>query len=337
MIDCLFVGSFLSGDNGSLSVSEFVAEQLQEQGIITKLVSYHRNKFLRIADIVRAVLFTKTRFVHIEVYSGQAFLIAEIAAACAKLKGVRLILTLHGGKLPEFSATNKSRFRKLFAKAHHIATPSLFLKSFFETEGYTVLYIPNSLDLTRFPYQRNQVKPNSLLWVRAFNPIYNPELAVKALYEVRKQHPGTTLTMVGPDGGSLRQTRLLTEQLGLNDAVTFTGPVANTRLKEYYQTHSVYLNTTSYESFGVAVIEAASCGIPVVSTAVGEIPYLWEHENNMLLVNSISEHDFAKEISKLLSRPELTAKLSAAARLKALAFDWKNIAPLWTSLLHNKS
>jgi L-malate glycosyltransferase len=335
MIDCLFVGSFLSGNNGSLSVSEFVAEKLKEQQFTTALVSYRQNKLLRIADIVLRILFAKARFVHIEVYSGQAFRIAEIAAACAGIRKIPVLLTLHGGKLPEFSGKNKSRFKKLFSGAQHIATPSLFIKNHFEKEGYTVSYLPNSLDLDRFPYKRNHVKPFSLLWVRAFNPIYNPDLAVRTLHEIRKTHPHATLTMVGPDGGSLLQTRKLISELGLDDAITITGPVPNTQLKDYYQTHGVYLNTPSYESFGVALVEAASCGIPVVSTSVGEITYLWEHEKNMLLVNGFNATDFAKEAGRLLSNAALAHRLSEAAHIKASAFDWKNIAPLWAKLLNN--
>lgn len=336
MIDCLFIGSFLSDRKGSLSVSEFVAEKLKQEGVSVKLASYHKNKLLRLADIVFTILFSRVKIIHIEVYSGPAFRIAEIAAYCAGLKKTPVILTLHGGKLPEFSETNTQRINALFLKAKHIATPSLFLKDFFtKQQGIHIGYLPNSLDLERFPYKRDSYKPFSLLWVRAFGEIYHPEVAVQTLSEIRKKFPLATLTMVGPDLGLLDKTKKLIEELGLTDFVTLKGPVANTELHAFYQTHQVYLNTPAYESFGVAVIEAACCGIPVVSSAVGEIPYLWQHERTMLLVNTPDANSFAKEVEKLFRNEAFALNISTAAKEKAETFNWTNTAPLWANLLNN--
>lgn len=333
MISVLFVGNYLSKAKGSLGVSENIALNLSKELFDIKLTSRNQNQILRLLDIIKECLMGSFHKMQIDTYSGPAFKIAESASFIARLRGKKLILTLHGGMLPEFYQKNKQRVDKVFKRSAYIQTPSLFVKDFFQKQGIQINYLPNPIQLENFPYNRDSLKPHSLLWVRAFAPIYNPDLAVQTLFEIRKNYPDATLTMIGPDKGLLAQAVLLIKELELNTAIKILGPIKNTDLYKFYQSHAVFLNTTSYESFGVAVAEAAACGIPVVSTKVGEIPFLWQHEENMLMVKSFDSKEFAIEVSKLFESKELATKISKNARLKAETFDWEVIKEKWISLL----
>jgi len=329
----LFISSYLSRKNGSLDVTEQVAEKLNAVGMNIRLSSRQENKLLRLADIVVSVLTTQSALIHVDVYSGQAFRIAEVATFLGALRKKKLILTLHGGALPEFFQKQAHRIGKVFKRANVIQTPSLYLKACFEKAGFPIQYLPNAIDLSKFPYDRSSVQPYSLLWVRAFTPIYQPELAVKILQEVRKTYPLTTLTMVGPDKGSLKEVLDLIKDLGLENVVSIKGPIPNNLLYSYYNKHAVYLNTTTYESFGVALVEAAACGVLAVSTTVGEIPYLWTHNENILLVQDFEASSFAKQVMRLFEDQSLAQRLSLNARKKAETFSWENIRPQWINLL----
>jgi glycosyltransferase involved in cell wall biosynthesis len=138
--------------------------------------------------------------------------------------------------------------------------------------------------------------------------------------------------MVGPDKGLLEQTKQLVQELGVEDKVIFEGRMPNDQLYKFYQTHAAYLNTTAYESFGVAVLEAAACGIPIVSTRVGEIPYMWGEGKEILMTEADSEA-MVKEVKKIFDSSVLSEKLSANARKKAEGFDWKVIKNRWIKLL----
>ena len=333
MTNILFIGSFLSKVKGTKSIAESLAEKLAVEGIKIKLVSIFKNKFLRILHIFISILFYKEKKIHIDIFSGPAFKIAEVASTLAFIRNKKILLTLHGGKLVEFDELHNERIKKVFNRASLIQTPSLFLQSHFRKKGFEVNYLPNSISLNNFPFKRISVKPYSLLWVRAFTSIYNPKLAIEILHELKNTYPHCTLTMVGPDKGLLDETINLAKTLGVTDSLTITGPIANEELFTYYQSHQVYLNTTSYESFGVAVIEAAACGIPIVSSNVGELPFIWEDEHNILLVDNLSAKDFCRSIIQLFDNSKMSEKLSINGRLNSEKFSWENIKRVWIKIL----
>lgn len=329
----LFVGSFLSKNKGTKDVAEKISIWLKKDAIDIELVSRKEQKLLRILDIVFRILTTKSKVVHFDVFSGQAFLITKIGSALARLRKKKIIMTLRGGALKEFAEANPEKVTSVLSRAHRLQSPSHFLIDYFKEHQLSIHYLPNPVYLPNFPYSRENVQPFSLLWVRAFTSIYNPELAVRILAEVRLHYPTATLTMVGPDKGELGKINGLIDHLNLRNAVEIVGPVPNEKLSSYYHRHAVYLNTTSYESFGMAIVEAAACGIPIVSTSVGEIPYLWQDEKNMMLVPSFDAGDFLSPIRKIFDDALFADQLSKIAREKILDFDWEIVQNKWKNIL----
>lgn len=331
----LFVGSFLSLGRGTKGISEKLADMLVDSpNLQIVLASRYENKILRLLDIVVRVFFLKYRYLHADVFSGRSFFVAEVAVAIAHWRSKSVLLTLRGGMLPKFYATHPKRVEKLFRRANFIMTPSLFLQAFFKERSFSIEYIPNGIDARLFFYDRPHVgSPVRLLWVRAFSSIYNPSLAVKVLHYVRQKFPDATLTMVGPDKGLLTDVQILADRLSLKEYIDIVGPVANNELPKYCHSHSVFLNTTSYESFGVAVMEAAACGIPIVSTCVGEIPFLWKDEEEILMVEKQDAMLFAEQVIRILTDDNLAEKLSRNARQKAEQYDWGRLLPKWIELL----
>ena len=93
----------------------------------------------------------------------------------------------------------------MFGRAHQILTPSLFLKKYFEQLNFDIQYLPNFVNLDQFPFKRDNVQPKTILWVRAFTEIYNPEMAIRAIALVKERFKDIKMTMIGPDKG-LRQS-----------------------------------------------------------------------------------------------------------------------------------
>lgn len=242
-------------------------------------------------------------------------------------------MTLRGGALPEYYETNTIRCTTTLLRAHKILSPSKFLQKYFEDKGFVIRYLPNSINLKQFSFNRDNVKGHSLLWIRAFTDIYNPDVPVRILYELRKQFPEASLTMVGPDKGTLTETKALIRQLDLEDKIKITGPIPNEELEFYYQSHNVYLNTTSFESFGVAVLEAASCGIPIVSNTVGEIPLIWKGGESILLVEENDISEYCKQIINLFTDEDFSKSVARAAKVTSEKFGSTQIEQEWVNIL----
>lgn len=331
----LFIGSFLSKHRGTKGVSETIAENLKKEGINVILSSRFENKLLRIFQIIKDIVLFRGKLVHVDVFSGNAFNIALLASQLAGIKNATLVLTLHGGNLIEFDKKNKSKIDLLLSMANKIQTPSLLLKNYFCERGFDVFYLPNPINLDNFPFQIKEKNDFRILWVRCFSDIYNPHVAIEVINKLKQTFPSVSLSMIGPDRGLMHSCRTLSEKLNLSEKIFFSGPVKNEELKEFFHTHDVFLNTTSLESFGVALIEAASCGIPIVSTSVGEIPLLWQNEKNALLGKENSAVELASKIEKLWTTAGLSTILVKEARKKAESFAWEKIKPHWINLIKN--
>ena len=150
------IGSFLNKKYGTYSVNTQLAESLKNRYEF-RFVSEINRKVLRIVDITIACLFSKYNIIHIDVFSGQAFKIAEISAFIAYLRKKKAILSFHGGKLPEFYQKNPKRIERLISITGYYRTPSLYLKNYFDQRGIQLHYLPNTIDLDRFPYNRKAV------------------------------------------------------------------------------------------------------------------------------------------------------------------------------------
>jgi glycosyltransferase involved in cell wall biosynthesis len=82
-------------------------------------------------------------------------------------------------------------------------------------------------------------------------------------------------------------------------------------------------------------MEAAASGLPIVTTSVGELAYLWKDGENALLVQKNDPEQMAAAIKRVLKDPELAAQLSVNARAKAENYDWSMILPRWETLFES--
>jgi glycosyltransferase involved in cell wall biosynthesis len=270
----------------------------------------------------------------IEVFSGRSFVWAE--AACALLSWLRkpYILALHGGRLPEFARRRPARVRRLLERAHAVVAPSRYLHEQMAPFVRNVMLIPNPLSLSEYPFlQRRKVEPR-LIWLRAFHEIYNPSLAARVMALLADDVPHVRLTMVGRDksDGSLQRTRAIASGSKVSDRIEIPGGVPKTEVPSWLQKADIFINTTNVDNTPVSVMEAMACGLCIVSTNAGGVPYLLEHEHDALLVPTDDAPAMAAAVRRILNEPDLAARLSTNARRKAETFDWSVVLPSWNAL-----
>jgi len=161
-----------------------------------------------------------------------------------------------------------------------------------------------------------------LLFVGRFVPAKNLTLLIEAFNEVVDNHPDAELVLVG-DGPQRSRIERVVDRRNLNHHVEFRGYVPNENLPELYRSADVFVLSSTTERHPITLLEAMSCGTPVVAPLIGAIPEIVEQEETGLLYPEASAADLTVAINRLFSEPELRTSCGRRARETAInEFDW---------------
>lgn len=333
----LMVGNFLSATHGVRGVCEELALRLEPLGWPVMTTSSQPQKAARLLDMLRTTwnLRDKYAVAQVDVYSGAAFVWAEAVCWTLRRAGKPYVLTLHGGNLPAFSRRWPNRVRRLLASAEAVTAPSRYLREQLSLFRPDIRIQPNPLDIGQYEFRWRTAPQPRLIWLRAFHLMYNPTLAVEVVARLASEFPNVSLTMIGPDkgDGSLQMVREAAERLRIADRITFTGAVPKLDVPAQLNQGDIFLNTTNVDNTPVSVLEAMACGLCVVSTDVGGIPYLLENENEALLVPVNDAQQMTAAVRRILIEQGLGKRLSWQARQKAEQCDWDFVLRQWDELL----
>lgn len=329
----LLAGNFLSSLRGYRSVMEDLAEKLRDSASTLICASPYRAGWARGLHMCSTALFRRWNydFALVDLFSGRAFIWG--ATLSFLLAGLRcpFILVLRGGALPDFARRYPKRVKACLSLASAVIAPSRYLLEQMRPYRSDIRMLPNPLDVKTCTFTLRERPQSRLVWVRSFHEIYNPSLALKVGALLAVDYPETRLTMVGPDrgDGSLQHVQQLVEDLHLVNRVTLAGAVPQADVPYWMTKGDIFLNTTNVDNTPVSVLQAMACGVCVVSTNAGGIPYLLEHERDALLVSPDDPLAMATAVRRLLADPGLAKQLARNARQKAEQFDWTIILPQW--------
>jgi len=313
---------------------EIISTLFKQLGYPVTRASLCPNRYGRLIDIA-ATIIKKRREIDILIvhtFGGPSFVVEDLASRLGRLFGHRVIMFLHGGAFPQFMAKFPRWARQVLDRAHAIVAPSDYLSCAIERYGFQARIIPNIINISAYPYRIHSRLQPRLFWMRSFHDIWNPLMAVRVLARVRETYPDATLVMAGQDKGLQAEARKLAQDLSVGEAVRFPGylNVAD-KIKEFSRA-DIFINTNRIDNMPVALIEACAIGLPVVTTNVGGIPYLFADGETALLVRDDDDQQMAEAVHTLLGNPALAAKLSARGRLLAERSSWHQVRPKWEEM-----
>jgi glycosyltransferase involved in cell wall biosynthesis len=332
----LMISNFLPQPKFNKNIWHSLAERLSEAGWTVITTSNKINRLHRLLDMIWCIWRERRHFkvAQIDVFSGKAFFFAEVCSVLLKFIKKPIILTLHGGGLPEFAAKHPRRMKILLRAGDRLATPSDFLKNELKAFHSNIQVIPNPVDISHAIYrQRDKAEPK-LIWVRAFHSIYNPLMAIDVLRRLKPIFPQINLTMVGPDklDHSLKRVMVSIKKFGLQNEVRVQLGVEHNEIPILLNKADLFINTSNYDTFPRSIIEAMANGLCVVTTNVGGIPYLANNREEALLVPPEEPVQMAAAIRQIIENKELAQRLSLNARKRAEKYDWSAILPQWEEL-----
>ena len=335
MKNLLYIGNKLS-EHGYTSTSiETLGVFLEGEGFQVYYASSKKNKILRMLEmIIKTFKYSrKVDYVLIDTYSTKNFWYAFIISQLCRILNLKYIPKLHGGNLPNRIIRSKFFSNMIFKNAFINIAPSNYLFEAFKKSGYNNLkYIPNTIEMKLYTSSSREFKTPKILWVRSFAKIYNPLMALKVFIKIKNIFPKAEICMVGPKKDD-SHTKALKFVKKNNVEVTFTGKLSKENWIELSKEYNVFINTTHFDNTPISVIEAMALGLPVVSTNVGGISYLLEHNLNALLVEDGDIDNMANQINRLFTESNLARNLSEKGKETVKIFDWELVKKQWIELL----
>jgi glycosyltransferase involved in cell wall biosynthesis len=161
----------------------------------------------------------------------------------------------------------------------------------------------------------------SILYYGRLKRYKRVHLLLRAMPEIRRRVPGTTLQVLG-SGDELANLRRLVGELGLEAAVTFHGFLPDSQRWDVVASTWLNVQPSLKEGWGLTVLEAAQCGVPTVASRVpGLCDAILEGQTGELFDRDDTGQMVAK-ISSLLLDAERRQALGERAREWADSFSW---------------
>lgn len=261
-------------------------------------------------------------------HAASAYLARQILASdpAPGTRAPRIVTTLHGtditivGSDPSFLPITRFAIEQSDA----VTVPSHDLRrATYERLGVAaateIEVVPNFVDTDRFvpPPRRAPTpgRPRVLVHNSNFRPLKRVDDVVRIFGAARQRLP-CQLVLIG-DGPERPRVEALVHELGLAADVRFLGEQLH--FVPFLQDADVFLLPSETESFGLAALEALSCGVPVVASRAGGLPEVISDGETGLLAPVGDVAAMAAAVVKIVSDDALQARMGAAARAAALA------------------
>ena len=270
----------------------------------------------------------KCDVVHIFSSANTGYIIATLPPLFfSKIYGKKVILHYHSGDLEAHLENWKITAKPTMKRFDKIIVPSQFLVDVFGKFDLKAEAIFNFVESEKFKFRERKSLRPVFLSNRNFEKHYQVSDALRAFRLIQNRLPNAKLLVAG-SGSEEKLLRNLAAELKLEN-VEFLGRIEPSEMPQVYDKADVYLNSSIVDNMPLSFIEAFAAGTPIVSYATGGIPYICEHNETALLVETKDFEALAREAIRLLEDENLAQKIIAKARQESVKYSWENVREQW--------
>ena len=182
---------------------------------------------------------------------------------------------------------------------------------------------PTSLALVR---QRYRLPERYLLFLGTLEPRKNVLTLLQAYAQLCAQQAALDVKLViaGGHGWGYKDVKATCEALRLTDRVVFTGFVDEDDMPDLYRGAMLFVYPSLYEGFGLPIVEAMACGVPVITSNVASIPEVAGEA--AILVEPRQPEALAAAMASVLGDAQLQDTLRQRGLERASQFSWERVA-----------
>jgi D-inositol-3-phosphate glycosyltransferase len=211
------------------------------------------------------------------------------------------------------------------------------LRLYYEARPERICVVPCGVNLDLFhPIDKKSARrqlgipenESIVLYVGRLAQIKGIDRLLTAMKYIEQLNPLRVL-IVGGDDQNTRESRdlqRLSQELGIQDTVTFLGRVEHEKLPPYYCAADVLVLPSHYETFGLVALEALASGTPVVATRVGGMETIVREGETGSVVSDGTPQLLAAGIEKILRESWAGALSPPSVRASVSRFGWNLVA-----------
>ncbi len=255
------------------------------------------------------------------------------------------VISLRGGDVPgnEPSLELIHKFFKplrqlIFRNSSAITANSKGLKTMSEkTDPFHVKIIPNGVDIDYFTPVHKENQRRIFLFVGRFRHQKNLFFLLANMDAVAYEHICEfELHLVG-EGPLKHALQNYGDALKIRNQIFWHGWCGKEKLKQHYQRADCLLNPSFYEGMPNTVLEAMSCGLPVIASNVAGNNALVSHEETGFLFDIKHPKEFQSAVVQLFKNKELARTMGQKGRVRAeKEFSWSKSAMDYILVLSGK-
>ena len=268
---------------------------------------------------------------------------AFVRFGASPFKGARLLITLHGSEILNFSRffPQSLLFRRLLRRSDRIHVLSqhnkdILLEKFPELET-KIRLIPGAPSRHVLPIDEEDARAKNgsklrIVTVGRLHPRKGQDQMLDALGNLPSDLKQTVeYLLVGPKSNSRYADQIEVKSKKIGVSVKLVGDLEATKLREVYAEADIFALTSTYhkrsvEGFGFVYLEAASHGLPAIAHRIGGVEDAVLHEETGLLVPHDKPDDLVMTLKRLIVDSSLRQRLGEAARERAAGFTWERPA-----------
>ncbi len=255
-----------------------------------------------------------------------------------------IVLSCYGSDIFEFPHLNRFNFWLLKDVLNHAdvlnSTSHAMaeeVRLYLKDKNKIIDEIPFGINLDLFkPNERKREDDTPIIgFIKTLRPIYDIPLLLQAFGLVcRKTEGERPMLQIYGDGPLLPKLKAMTAELSISENVNFMGRVANEDIPKVLAEMDVFVNSSKQESFGVNVLEAMACGVPVVATDCVGPKEIIENGKSGIILKDRNPETMADALMQIITDKNLKAKFIKEGRQRVEEkYDWrKNVILLEKSL-----
>ena len=271
--------------------------------------------------------------IHVFSASYFSFVLAPTPAILiGRLYRRKILLNYHSGEAEDHLRRWRRSSIPTIRLVDSVVVPSEYLVRVFASFGLKATAIYNLVDTSRFRFRERSPLLPVFLSNRNLESHYGVDRVLRAFAMIQERIPEASLTVAG-DGSQSRTLKALAQDLNLRKT-SFVGQIDPGSIADVYDAADIFMNGSEIDNQPLSILEAFSCGLPVVTTDAGGIPDIVQDKRTGMVVPRGDSDEIAKRAITLLNDPVLAKQIVEQARQECFKYSWEAVRAAWLNAYH---